>query len=842
MYLFMLILLFSFCAISCRAVGAQYRTATACENSVLEIVCEKDTHINLIRANFGRFSIQTCNEHGSHEMKVDCVSPISFRVMEESCGMKQSCVIPANSGHFGDPCPETPKYLEAHYQCLPDNQKKRYRWQSTTSRSKLPGKPLSSPSTSLPSSSSFSSTTTSTLPSVTQTSGLSFASLKPEVNHVHPNTSKDEISMKNGLTHPNSGYSVAAGTSTHINASRLDDYDTSLSIAKSGSNKLISLKVNPIERNFVSTSLPSSTPIKPTVFPSTPSSTIGYNKLSSPITPNLETSSPTIAPIKASSSLSERASTTSVKVAANDFDDRPIYIRHPHPGSPSESESEIVSDTSSDYSVARSKSDLPSPYPSHRKSTTGSSESDYINIYESLPSSSSSSLSSTSSNSDNVKLDKVSPTEYGSPSIFIRHPHPGVNRESSSTMVPPSTSPSTASSYDEQWMKSDSGSEMINEKSNQLSTNSWLSGNLSSNNLVTGIVFALGAALSALGLFFYLYIRDSNIKNRFLSLASALNGKIICSRNIAPMEPGASLKDDVSSLRKRGGHLISVTPTSKYMASENAAHYIRDPIIGPGSGSTLNVIAPLGVKYLLPSTTNSSSSVKDLTYGCSQLMNTLTVNNSSLTAPSAASNQHHHQQQQQQIQQQIHHHRLSSPNQGILGVTLHPTHHMRPTATGLPLPIGLVVEHVYECIDDDPYTAKLFMPVDCESNKYQRRDNSIYNGGDFMLPINNHHINHHQQQQQQSTDLTSTLQALPAIVQENVSLRSSGLGVSLNAPSGLSQSTPSSSSHPHYQLNFACYPCQSQVVNYINKDRIDQQLRENLSLVNPNDQRRPEIV
>jgi hypothetical protein len=33
--------------------------------------------------------------------------------------MKRSCTLPASANMFGDPCPGTLKYLEAHYQCMP---------------------------------------------------------------------------------------------------------------------------------------------------------------------------------------------------------------------------------------------------------------------------------------------------------------------------------------------------------------------------------------------------------------------------------------------------------------------------------------------------------------------------------------------------------------------------------------------------------------------------------------------------------------------------------------------------------------------------------------------------
>ncbi|XP_022246580.1 latrophilin Cirl-like [Limulus polyphemus] len=107
----------------------RYRTAYACEGSSLHIACDSGYLIRLIRANYGRFSISICNEQGALEWSVNCMSPLSFRVMQDSCGMRRSCKIPASTTVFGDPCPKTTKYLEAHYQCVPE---------TTTTRPLLP--------------------------------------------------------------------------------------------------------------------------------------------------------------------------------------------------------------------------------------------------------------------------------------------------------------------------------------------------------------------------------------------------------------------------------------------------------------------------------------------------------------------------------------------------------------------------------------------------------------------------------------------------------------------------------------------------------------------------------
>ena len=49
-----------------------YETKIACEGNQLQLACEEGTKINLIRANFGRFSISICNLQGNLEWSVNC--------------------------------------------------------------------------------------------------------------------------------------------------------------------------------------------------------------------------------------------------------------------------------------------------------------------------------------------------------------------------------------------------------------------------------------------------------------------------------------------------------------------------------------------------------------------------------------------------------------------------------------------------------------------------------------------------------------------------------------------------------------------------------------------------
>lgn len=89
--------------------------------------------INLIRANYGRFSISLCNENGILDWNVQCMSKRSYRVIFDICNGKQNCTMIAKAGLFGeDPCPKTEKYLEAHYQCMPTGIKQKRRQNKKT--------------------------------------------------------------------------------------------------------------------------------------------------------------------------------------------------------------------------------------------------------------------------------------------------------------------------------------------------------------------------------------------------------------------------------------------------------------------------------------------------------------------------------------------------------------------------------------------------------------------------------------------------------------------------------------------------------------------------------------
>ncbi|XP_022248581.1 latrophilin Cirl-like [Limulus polyphemus] len=139
----------------------RYHTAYACEGNNLKISCENGQLIQLLRANYGRFSISICNEQGILNWSVKCASEKSYFVIHESC------IVNVTSNTFGDPCPETYKYLEVQYQCMLEfNPLSSTMSSTTTSTTTTTRPPIVIPITK----SRTTTSTTTTTPSTTTTS------------------------------------------------------------------------------------------------------------------------------------------------------------------------------------------------------------------------------------------------------------------------------------------------------------------------------------------------------------------------------------------------------------------------------------------------------------------------------------------------------------------------------------------------------------------------------------------------------------------------------------------------------------------------------------------------
>ena len=62
--------------------GLHYKTAYRCEGEEMTISCDANEVIQVIRANYGRFSIAICNKHGYTDWSVNCMSPETKRVLQ----------------------------------------------------------------------------------------------------------------------------------------------------------------------------------------------------------------------------------------------------------------------------------------------------------------------------------------------------------------------------------------------------------------------------------------------------------------------------------------------------------------------------------------------------------------------------------------------------------------------------------------------------------------------------------------------------------------------------------------------------------------------------------------
>ena len=70
-----------FCYFSFQGETGERITKYGCEGTSLDIRCEEGTLINVVRANFGRFSISICNREGVTDWSVNCMGPRTLRVI-----------------------------------------------------------------------------------------------------------------------------------------------------------------------------------------------------------------------------------------------------------------------------------------------------------------------------------------------------------------------------------------------------------------------------------------------------------------------------------------------------------------------------------------------------------------------------------------------------------------------------------------------------------------------------------------------------------------------------------------------------------------------------------------
>ncbi|XP_059096378.1 latrophilin Cirl-like [Tigriopus californicus] len=102
--------------------GTRFKTAYSCEGENMTITCnDRGSNpremIQVVRGNFGRFTIALCNQHGQTDWSVNCMAPSTTITLKQRCDGRRACTIPVSSSVLPDACPGTHKYLEIHYAC-----------------------------------------------------------------------------------------------------------------------------------------------------------------------------------------------------------------------------------------------------------------------------------------------------------------------------------------------------------------------------------------------------------------------------------------------------------------------------------------------------------------------------------------------------------------------------------------------------------------------------------------------------------------------------------------------------------------------------------------------------
>ena len=107
-------------ATAAATVTAAYRRKVlGCEGATVQLFCEDEKVIRVLRANYGRISASVCPAASSGSWSTRCIQPTTLRQVAARCSGAQaaSCSLAVTSRVFGDPCPDTPKYLEVVYTC-----------------------------------------------------------------------------------------------------------------------------------------------------------------------------------------------------------------------------------------------------------------------------------------------------------------------------------------------------------------------------------------------------------------------------------------------------------------------------------------------------------------------------------------------------------------------------------------------------------------------------------------------------------------------------------------------------------------------------------------------------
>lgn len=93
-----------------------YRGEVCEVSGKLTLICPDNKRILARSAFFGRDSEDVC-PHSTRGQRTNCSLDTATEIFQLQCGGKERCNLDAWTGHFGDPCPDTYKYLLVDYSC-----------------------------------------------------------------------------------------------------------------------------------------------------------------------------------------------------------------------------------------------------------------------------------------------------------------------------------------------------------------------------------------------------------------------------------------------------------------------------------------------------------------------------------------------------------------------------------------------------------------------------------------------------------------------------------------------------------------------------------------------------
>ena len=90
-----------------------------CQNQVSYIGCPKNSKLRVAYANYGRTDNHICPVQGS-KPNTNCISSTSLAKTKWNCNGYSLCKLSPSDAVFGDPCPDTWKYIHVRFDCVND--------------------------------------------------------------------------------------------------------------------------------------------------------------------------------------------------------------------------------------------------------------------------------------------------------------------------------------------------------------------------------------------------------------------------------------------------------------------------------------------------------------------------------------------------------------------------------------------------------------------------------------------------------------------------------------------------------------------------------------------------